>query len=103
MIDLDSDLLILHIEFDITDRPWRGQARNMLVEFFGLAFGAPFPKVPTITHSKPGWIRFSSPLFRSFGSITFSIDFLSFLTNVLAYHSINTYTELLAGEGGSQP
>jgi hypothetical protein len=42
-------------------------------------------------------------LFRSFGSITFSIDFLSFLTNVLAYHSINTYTELLAGEGGSQP
>jgi hypothetical protein len=42
MINLDSDLLILHVEFDVTDRPWRGHAKNVLVEFFVLHWGA-FP------------------------------------------------------------
>jgi hypothetical protein len=58
MIDLDSDLLILRIEFDVTDRPWRGQAKNVPVEFFVLHWGVPFPEDSTITHSKPGWTSF---------------------------------------------
>jgi hypothetical protein len=39
MIDLDLDLLILHVEFDVTDRPWRGQAKDVLVEIFVLHWG----------------------------------------------------------------
>jgi hypothetical protein len=39
MIDLDSDLLILHDEFHVTGRSWRGKARNVLVEFYALHWG----------------------------------------------------------------
>jgi hypothetical protein len=54
-INLDSDLLILHVEFGVTDRPWRGQARNALVEFvvLHLAFLSP-AIVPSPTEMPDG-------------------------------------------------
>jgi hypothetical protein len=42
MIDLDSDIMILYVEFDVTDRPWRGQAKNVLVQFYVLHWSS-FP------------------------------------------------------------
>ena len=53
MIHLDSDLLILCVEFDVTDRPWRGQAKNVLVEFFVLHWGFLSPKILPLSTQIP--------------------------------------------------
>lgn len=59
MIDLDSDFLILHVEFGVTDRPWRGQAKNVLVEFFVLNWGFLSPKILPLPTQNPDGPRFS--------------------------------------------
>jgi len=55
MIDLNSDLLILCVELHVTYRPRGSQAKDVLVQFFVLHLGVPFPENSTITHSNPGW------------------------------------------------
>jgi hypothetical protein len=53
MIDLDPDLLILHVESDVTDRPWRGQSKDVLVETYVLHWGFPSPKIPPLPTQTP--------------------------------------------------
>ena len=53
MINLDSDRLILCVQFDVTDRPWRGQAKNVLVEFFVLHWGFLSPKILPLPIQNP--------------------------------------------------
>jgi hypothetical protein len=52
-IDLDSNFLILHVEFDVTDRPWRGQVKNVRVEFFVLHWGFLTPKILPLPTQMP--------------------------------------------------
>jgi hypothetical protein len=46
----------------LTYRPWRGQAQGCAGRILCLASGVPFPEDSTITHSNPGWTRFSQRL-----------------------------------------
>lgn len=53
MLDLDSVLLILHVEFDVTERPWRRQAKNSLREFTVLHLGFLSPMIPPLPTQNP--------------------------------------------------
>ena len=58
MNDLDSDLLVILIELDVTDRPWRGHAKNVLVYFFVLYLGVLFPTIQSLPTQNPDGPKF---------------------------------------------
>jgi hypothetical protein len=70
--------------FHVTYSPRGRQAKNVLVEFFVLHLGGPFPSNSTISHSKAGWSGIFSEMPDTFCEIQGSVNIFSLFCPIVA-------------------